>query len=292
MPIIIMPTTSFTRARFDGKSRLRADFRVDQNGKTFIHDRYYTAPLRISRTFRPDGGSGELYLYTTDVSPGVLDGDHYQSEWLLSNGAHVILSSTSAVRLHPTPNHPSVIEQTFHIGKRAILEFFPECVIPFRGSNCTMNTEFHLEQDSILVYADVWSAGRIHYGEAFEFDQYTSLTEVTRENRLIVWDKFALEPGRDLYGGSPAFMSYTHSAALWIVCPQIGNEELGMIREVLRKNSDDKQMIFGASLLAHQGGVAVRMLGTSAERLQQCCLSAWNVLRPSLLQKPALLLRK
>ncbi|MNZ98784.1 Urease accessory protein UreH [compost metagenome] len=223
------------------------------------------------------------------MSPGVLDGDHYQSEWVLGNGAHVILSNTSAVRLHPTPHHPSVIEQTFHIGRGAVLEYFPECVIPFRGSNCTMNTKFYLEQDSVLVYTDIWSAGRIHYGEVFEFDGYNSLTEVTRENRLLIWDKFALEPDRDRYGCSSAFMNYTHSAALWIVCPQIGTEELAMVRNAITNESG---MIFGASLLAHQGGIAVRMLGTSAEQLQQSCISAWNALRSALLHRPALLLRK
>lgn len=91
-------------------------------------------------------------------------------------------------------------------------------------------------------------------------------------------------------------MNYTHSAALWIVDSGVGTEELRVVNETLAELSANKRVLFGASMLALQDGVSsgigVRMLGWSAEELQQCCLSAWNVLRPILINKPPLRLRK
>lgn len=298
IPIIAMLITPVINHRIGRISRLRAEFQVDQNGKTYIQDRYYTAPLRISRAFRPDGGTGELYVYTTDVSPGVLDGDHYQSEWIVGSGAHLILSSTSAVRLHPTPHNPSTIEQSFRLEEGAILEYFPEVVIPFRGSSCSMKVHFQLAPDAILVYGEVWAAGRIHYGEAFDFHSYCSMTEINRERRMMVWDKINLYPNRDQYDGIASFMNYTHSAVMWIIAPGMGEDELCSVREMiseLSKNTNNK-MLAGASLLAHHSGdntgIGVRMLGRSAEQLQQCCILAWNAIRPKVINKPALQLRK
>lgn len=298
IPIIVMLITPIINSRVGRISKLRADFQADHYGRTFIQERYYTAPLRISRAFRPDGGTGELHVYTTDVSPGVLDGDYYQSEWTVGQGAHVVLSSTSAVRLHPTPHNPSVIEQTYQLGEGAILEYFPEVVIPFRGSSCSMRTRFQLAPDSVLVYGEVWAAGRIHYGEAFDFHSYTTMTEIYRDEVMIVWDKMQLHPNRDQYDGCASFMNYTHSAVVWVVALGIGEVELSMVRDTLSEllESCNNRVMAGASLLAHHGGnntgIGIRMLGRSAEQLQQFSISAWNAIRPKVINKSALRLRK
>lgn len=271
-------------------SELRAGFTVNHNGVTCFSERYYTAPLRISRAFRPDGGSGEMHVYTTDVSPGVMDGDRYRSQWSLEERTHVILGSTSALRLHPTPCLPSLVEQSFHLAKGAILEYFPECVIPFRGSRSRLNTIFHLDPGAVLVYGDLWSAGRVHHGESFAFASYKSATEIWIGPDLAVWDHFVLEPGSGFspHSGPAAMMNYTHTAALWIVAAGLGNSELDAIGGILASAN----VWAGASLLAEQSGIAVRMLGYSAEELQQCCFAVWNALRPTVIGKPPLQLRK
>lgn len=273
------------------RSELRAAFCLEKDGRTGISERYYSAPLRISRSFRPEGGTGELCVYTTDVSPGVMDGDRYFSEWELGGDTHVILSSTSAIRLHPAPFVPSLVEQTFRLGKGAVLEYFPEGIIPFRGSRCTMKTAFHLEPGAVLAYGEIWSAGRIHHGEAFEFGSYISATEVWREKELAVWDRFVLEPetGFSPHVGSASMMEYTHTAALWVVADGLGRPELDSIQDLLIPGD---RVLAGASTLAGERGIAVRMLGYSAEELQQCCFGVWNKLRYKVLGKPQLKLRK
>lgn len=289
MPII--ETADARALKKERRSELRAAFCLENDGRTCFSERYYSAPLRISRSFRPEGGTGELCVYTTDVSPGVMDGDRYFSEWELGPGTHVILSSTSAIRLHPTPYIPSVVEQTFRLETGAVLEYFPDGVIPFRGSRCTMKTAFFLEPDAVLAYGEIWSAGRIHHGEAFDFHLYASSTEVWRGKELAVWDRFALEPGSGFspQDGNAAMMDYTHSAALWIVADGLGGPEFDAIQDQLTPGD---RVLAGASTLAGQRGIAVRMLGYSAEELQQCCFRVWNTLRHKVLGKPRLMLRK
>lgn len=269
------------------RSELRATFAL-QGGRTVMTDRYYSAPLRFSRSFRPPGGGDELCIYTSDVSPGVLNGDHYRSEWQLGQNTHVMLSSTSATRLHPTPTVPSTVNHHFRLEQGAVLEYFPECVIPFKGSSSSLTTTFELGEQAVLAYADIWSAGRIHRGEAFQFKRYRSLTEIWQGEQLAVWDRFGLEPESDDPKSSAALLDYTHTAALWMIAPGLGAAQLESVRSIL---PPDGRMLAGASLLA-TGGIGVRLLGMAAWELQEQCLQIWNTLRPELLGKQTLAFRK
>lgn len=270
------------------RSELYATFE-NKGGLTYITDRYHAVPLRISRTFRLPGSDGELCVYTSDVSPGVMNGDEYDSNWLLKEGAHVVLTSTSATRLHPTPTLPSSVSHTFHLEQGAILEYFPECVIPFAGSRSTLTTSFHLGESSTLVYADVWSAGRVHRGEQFDFIHFQGHTEVWKKQELLVWDRFSLEPGHEQVNNLSGMLDYTHMAALWIVGDNIGQKELVAIREDLPANGG---ILAGATLLAGGQGIAVRMLGRAAYELQEFCISLWNQIRPAIIGKVPLQFRK
>ncbi len=269
------------------RSELRATFAL-QGGRTVMTDRYYSAPLRFSRSFRPPGGGDELCVYTSDVSPGVLNGDHYRSDWQLGQNTHLMLSSTSATRLHPTPSAPSSVNHHFQLEQGAVLEYFPECVIPFKGSSSSLTTTFELGEQAVLAYADIWSAGRIHRGEAFQFKRYRSLTEIWQGKQLAVWDRFGLKPECDDPKPSAALMGYTHTAALWMIAPGLGAAQLESVQSTL---PPDGRMLAGASVLA-TGGIGVRLLGMAAWELQEQCLRIWNSLRPTLLDKPSLTFRK
>lgn len=266
-------TGAFTR-----RSELRAGFAL-QGGITVMTDRYYSAPLRFSRSFRPNGGGNGLCVYTSDVSPGVLNGDVYHSEWHLGEDTHVMLSSTSATRLHPTPSLPSSVKHHFTLEQGAVLEYFPEGVIPFKGSSSTLTTRFDLQENAILAYADIWAAGRVHRGELFQFQRYDSLTDIRLGKQIVVWDRFGLAPERDDPTQSAALMHYTHTAALWMIAPRLGSAELELVRQRLPHGS---RILAGASMLA-AGGIGVRMLGMAAWELQEQCLLLWNAVRPALL---------
>lgn len=271
-----------------GHAKLHAAFEA-KNGRTYMTDRYYEAPLRISRTFRLPGSFSELCVYTSDVSPGVMNGDVYESQWQIGENAHVVLTSTSATRLHPTPTLPSRVSHTFTLEKGAVLEYFPECVIPFSGSCAVLSATFHLQEHAILVYADVWSAGRIHHGELYDFIRFEGNTEVWKDQKLIVWDRFLLEPSKNDANTLSSMMDYTHMATLWIVGAGVRKEELDHIRSLFPHNT---RILAGASCLADGEGIAVRMLGRAAFELQEFCITLWNNVREQILHKPPLHFRK
>ena len=269
-------------------AKLHAVFEAKQ-GRTHITDRYYEVPLRISRTFRLPGSDGELCVYTSDVSPGVMNGDAYESVWEIKKNAHVVLTSTSATRLHPTPSLPSRVNHTFHLEQGATLEYFPECVIPYAGSHATLSAAFHMQKDAVLIYADVWSAGRVHHGEIYDFIRFEGNTEVWRNNELVLWDRFTLEPRQANPDTLSSMIGYTHMASLWMVGTGMGSDELNLLRSLLPK---DTRILAGASFLAGGEGIAVRMLGSAAYELQEFCITLWNSIRERVLLKPPLQFRK
>lgn len=283
------PEAELSRMNLSSRKRSELHATFEHKGLTYISDRYHAAPLRISRTFRLPGSDGELCVYTSDVSPGVMNGDEYDSKWQLKEGAHVVLTSTSATRLHPTPTLPSSVSHTFHLEEGAVLEYFPECVIPFAGSRSTLMTTFHMRRSSALVYADVWSAGRVHHGEIFDFVHFEGQTEVWMDDELLVWDRFSIEPAAEQPDSLSGMLDYTHMAALWIVGQNIGQEELDVIREALPNSG---RILAGVTLLAEGQGIAVRLLGRAAYELQEFCITLWNKIRPTVIGKVPLQFRK
>ena len=79
-------------------STLRATFRRKEAG-TFIASKYHTAPIKIAKAFPLDGRLGVIVM---DVSPGLLDGDRYDFQWNVEDGAHVYMTNQSFTKVHPS----------------------------------------------------------------------------------------------------------------------------------------------------------------------------------------------
>jgi len=283
----IQPTT--TRTPTLRSSSLRAACRLI-GGKTVLTERYHEAPLKITKTFR-DETSGALSLILMDISPGLMDGDNYAMNILLRDRSHLILTNQSYTKVHPAPNHGARTDYRFTLKRGAILEYFPEPTIPYAGSRLEATTAFQLAEDAALLYAEITTPGRTHRGEQFQFDSFSARTEVKKEDRIIVWDHFLLEPAIHNYSGPGAMENYTHSGVFWIIADRVGEELLHRIRALLPTPSPDNDILAGASLSAHRG-IAVRMLGHRVWQLEQLRDSIWAEARSWLWQYPPCRLRK
>jgi urease accessory protein len=249
---------------------------TSRNHKTVLVDRFHSSPLKISKTFYLDD-TGQLYVYMMDSSPGMLDGDYYHINMEIGDGCEVYLTNQSAQLL-----------QTFHIGQNALFEFFPEPLIPYTGSRYEGITHFHLQQGATLLFADILTSGRINYEESFQYDSLSSRMEVYREERLIGWDHFYLEPRNHHFRSIGALEHYTHVGAFWIFSEKVNEAVLQKIRSLFSRFPN---VLIGASLSASQG-ITVRLLGHHVWELQEAIHSIWSCCRELLLDKEPIILRK
>ena len=246
-------------------SQLRAVCRRVHD-RTILADRYHETPIKITKTFQQDNGA--LSMILMDVSPGLMDGDRYIITMRLEEAAHVQLTTQSYTKVHPTPHLPAITDYTFELDQGAILEYFPEPTIPYASSTLIAHNRFNLADRAVLIFAEITTPGRTHRGELFQFDALTSFTEVYRNNQLIGWDRFQLEPALHNYEALGAFENYTHMGSFWIFADFAGEALLARIREALPSPDSPDEPLAGASLTADHG-IAVRMLGTRVWQLEQ-----------------------
>lgn len=269
--------------------KIQANFSV-KDGKTILTERVHHAPLKIAKTFHLEE-SGGVSVYMMDASPGIMDGDRYEINMTLDDHCEVFLTNQSYTKIHPTPNRMANMTQTFQIGKNALLEYFPEPTIPYANSRFQSNTVFQLDEEATLIFSEITLPGRLHRGELFQFEWFSSKLEVYRENQLVAWDHMHLEPKTQQLQKLGYLEHYTHIANLWIFSTKTRKHLPDLLSLIQNQLANFSTILGGVSLTCDQD-ICVRMLGTSTNILQQAQTVIWALARKILFNKPAYILRK
>lgn len=282
-----MVTTSSLPAIYK-KSSLRAVCRLVER-KTVLAERYHESPIKITKTFREPVTDG-LMLYMMDVSPGLMEGDHYEVDVRLEAVTHLTMTNQSFTKVHPATSVGAMSHYQFHIGPQAILEYMPEPTIPYKDSRLQARNVFYMDEDASLLYAEITTPGRTHRDERFEYEQLSMTTEVFRNNKRVAFDHFLLNPQLHRHTAVGALEQYTHQGTFWIFSTNAGDTLLQSIRELI-STFDSSVLLAGASLAPSQG-ISVRMLGRTVWELQELCNEIWICSRQHLWQYPACQMRK
>jgi urease accessory protein len=271
------------------------------NRKTVLLERFHLAPLKVSKTFYLED-DGQLAVYLMDASPGMLDGDSYDVDIRLGRGCSVYLTNQSFTKIHPSSGSIASLRQTFVLDENAVLEYFPEPVIPYAGSRFSGNTEFHLDRGASLLFSEIVTPGRTHRGEHFQYDLLSNQLRVYKQGRLVAWEHFRLEPALDSYSQLGAFENYTHMGAMWVISEEVNEKLLEEMRSCASRLMEPYRQgdtvrgaavnpLVGMSLTAKEG-IAVRLLGHNVWQLQEVIKALWDCCRLHILRKPPLRERK
>ncbi|GAX89864.1 urease accessory protein UreD [Effusibacillus lacus] len=259
-----------------------------RGGKNVLTRSFHQAPLKVAKPF--SGDRGELLLYLMDASPGLFNGDAQEIECTLEKGAHLYLTNQSSCKLHPSPCAVESRQiQKFHIKDRAVLEYFPEPLVPFQDAGHIGETIVHMESGGQAILGEIIAPGRAGCGEIFRYRKITSQFSVYWDGKWTVWDSLALEP--DHWNSLKGIMEdYTHIGTLWVLSEKITKEHIKIIWGSLEP-CNQGPVYAGTSLLS-KNGLVIRMLGQSVWELQALMHNCWNLIRHELLGKPAFQIRK
>ncbi|MDI3257882.1 MAG: urease accessory protein UreD [Kyrpidia sp.] len=257
-----------------------------RRGRTVLVDTYQQTPLKVAKPFYAEDGT--MVIYLMDASPGLLGGDRYEIACTLGSGARLFLTTPSSCRLHPgSGGEESVLIQRFRVERDAVLEYFPEPIVPFAGSRHRGETVLELAPGATALVGEVVTPGRLGMGEVFAFAELRLQTSVYWAGAWTAWDSLWIEPGRGR--SALGWGEFTHMATLWVLSGTVGDEEMGRLRELA--SPGDGEFYGGVSRLMY-GGCVLRVLGRSAWSLQTLLYRGREVLRPRLLGAPAWAPRK
>ena len=129
------------------------------------------------------------------------------------------------------------------------------------------------------------TSGRKASGEEFDFDTYASRTRIYIDGKLALYDNCNIDPNRDALMDTGLLDGHQINGSFYVYAD-------GMDRELKREINE---LDIGVRLAAgniRQDLLVVRFLGDSIMDMTRAMHLIWDVCRRSILDKPALRLRK
>lgn len=248
---------------FGKVSRLSLTAAVSED-RTILQDVRFTAPYKIMHPFRKPDGSIQVMLLS--ASAGIMDGDRQEFDLNIREGASVEFISQSYEKIHQMKEGHAKRQVHVHVASHASFCFHPQPTIPFAGSAFENRMRIDLDDEtSRFCMCEIFSCGRSARQEYFAYRFYHSLTEIYRQGTIIYRDNTRYDPALFDMGGMGMYESRTHLASLFLTQPEDPVQTLRQIRAFLEEQEDAE----GAATLLSKGDLAVRILGSRAQRLEE-----------------------
>ena len=280
---------SMDRVGRDGYLYLDYCFR---EGRTLVKRARFQNPLQVMPPMELEGGRC-AYTYILNPCGGLVGGDRLKIEIKLERGAHALCSSPSATRVYRSLGAPSLQEIKVDIGPQAILEWFPETVIPFAGSHFEQKLHFKLENEATLILWDAFSSGRVARGERWAFSSFSNEIKIWSKNGEHVRDRLNLNPNEMKPYSNFLMEDWDYFATMYILsqslAPNNGDDLMGQTSDLLDSLSPN---VFGGCSSLAGPGLAIRLVSKTGTDLSKALRGLWGLVRRSLLGLPLPNLRK
>jgi urease accessory protein len=252
-------------------------------------------PLKVVRAFAlPEGGA---LVHLHNLSGGVLGGDELSLHVELGSHAYVQLTSTSATRLYRRQAGADAAVQTSAIQVRegGLLEYLPDPLIPFAGSNYRQHTRIELAHDAGLFWWETVAPGRTARGELFQYEQLQLGLHISAQGRPLAIESLKLEPQHHALSAPARLGPYSYFCSFYIcrvgLMPERWSELERELGALARERSRPGEISWGVSALAAHG-LIVRALSCQGRDITTGLLAFWQTAKLALYGKDAIPPRK
>jgi urease accessory protein len=242
---------------------------------TRVIDAYSQSPLKLQRSFHPDGQTCQsLILHTAG---GIVGGDRLNQEITLHPQAEASLTTVSASKLYRSSGPQSQQTLTMSLDRDAYLEYIPRESIVFDGAKFQQQLRVNLGENAVWLGWELLRFGRTARGERFNSGDWRSQTEVYR-NGVPLWiDRQQLAGGSPLLDASNGLNGQPVVGTLaWIgqpVSPEIADKA--------RHLWEMRDLEGEIAVSCCQSGVICRYRGRSTQKASAAFLDLRQLLRQS-----------
>lgn len=155
------------------------------NNSTQLVKAYSQAPLKIQRSFYPEGKDicHSIILHTAG---GMVGGDRLSQTINLQPETQVLLTTPAASKIYRSSGETAQNTINIEIQEQAYLEFIPREIIIFNGAIFSQNLRVNLDPNACYLGWEITRFGRTARGEIFNQGQWKSCTEIW-QNGCPVW---------------------------------------------------------------------------------------------------------
>ena len=159
---------------------------------TAIAHAYAEPPFRIGRSFDIDGAA---YVILVCSGPGIFAGDALQLSIRVASGARVVLTSQSALQVHPSAAaSPAAIRHHYVVEDEGELHAQWDPVIPFAGARLDQRFDLQIGEGSRVYWSDALMSGRVSRAETWRFDSLAHELWLRVGRTLRYLERYTLTP--------------------------------------------------------------------------------------------------
>lgn len=248
--------------------------------KTIIRERRHSGPLQVQRPFYPEGES-VCHVYVLHPPGGVVGGDSLNISVRAEAGSHALITTPAAGKFYRSSGPYAQIRQTISIGTGAVMEWLPQETIVYSGAKVRATTRIELEKGAGFLGWEVVCLGLPASGREFTQGDCRQSFEVWREGEPLLLERGRFEGQSEALKAPWGLGGHTVSGCM--VCTVSDSALMARIRSEKPERSEDELMT--ATIVS--GLTVCRYLGRDGFRAMQYFTSVWDMLRPTLCNRPA-----
>lgn len=245
---------------------LRMGFELDPRGKCIMRDLDRRVPLIVqSELYFDESMPGMPCVYILSSGGPNVDGDRYQQDISLKEGAYAWISTGAATKLAEMKYNYSGLVQNINLAKDSYLEFMPEPVYPCRHTRFISDTRIVIDPTATLFYSEIYMGGRKYYGdgELFDYDILSVCCHAERpDGEKLMREKFVIDPHKT----SPRLLGvmggYDVFANVVVLAPKEKADEIYAAVEPFIDRK--RKLAVGITHLPNQAGLLFKVLGMEA----------------------------
>jgi urease accessory protein len=254
-----------------------------ERGKTVVKEQYSKIPLFTQRAlYLEESLPSMAYIYIMSPSGGILQGDRYRMDIVLKNKACAHITTQGATRVYRMERNYATQIVNVVVDEGCYLEIVPDQIIPFRDSRFYQTVNLKVHDKGTMMYSEMIVPGRVASGESFQYDIcYMKALAKNQKDTLRFIDIAILEPKKRNLNTVGILGSFDVVGSTYILTKADYVKELkDEINSGLQKFT---HFSGGASILPHNSGVIVRMLGNVASDIRNAIYEIIKITRKIIL---------
>jgi urease accessory protein len=250
--------------------------------RTLLAARSHRGPLQIQKALYPEG-PGICHVTVLHPPGGVAGGDALAISARLESGSRVCLTTCGAAKWYRCPRAEAQQRLHFMVEAGGALEWLPRESILFDGSKAAMQLDVELAHGAQFFGWEILCFGRRASGEAWQSGGLRLRTRIRRAGQPLWCERANILAGSGFDSSPVGLGGYSVSGTLVAAGADIDAELLSACRAVVPRGLDSR---VGVTRLPTV--LLARYLGHSSQDAFHWFASVWTVLRPALLNQPAI----
>jgi urease accessory protein len=259
----------------------------DVSGASRLLERTHFGPLRVQKPLYPEGNA---VCHAIIVHPpgGVVGGDQLSISARVGDRARALLTTPGAAKWYKANGYQSQQQVTLEVGTGASLEWLPQETIFFDAASIRLDQTVNLAEDAAYISAEILCFGRTASGESFTTGRIEQCTRIRRGGKLIWFEQGAIDAAGNAMQSPLGLAGKTVCATMIAVGKQVPSSVIAELR-ALGADASSVSNRFGVTQM--KSLLVVRYLGDTSETARQLMLRAWQLLRPAVIGREAVVPR-